>query len=129
MPGPTTEVLNSDLKELRDVVHALEVAMERGFGRLDARIGQVEAESRAAVERGFGDVRGEMDRRFDHLETRMDHHAAVTRWAMTVIAPAVVGLFGFLIAGAWYAGGKFERIDVRIERLESRPGPPTAGAR
>lgn len=91
MPTPT-DVLDEDIKELR---------------------GQVKEIAAAIV-----DLKVEMVSRFERIETRLDQRASVVNWVATAIAPAIIALMGFIVAGAWYAGAlanRLTQVEAKVE--------------
>ncbi len=92
MAGPTTEVLNEELKELRDSVHGFEVKMAGEFGRLDAKI----------------------DARFGRLEERLDNLKGISKWSIDRALPIVLAIFAFALTVAWYAS----KVDSRLSQVE-----------
>lgn len=98
MAGPTPEVLNEDLKELRESVHTLEVRMAGEFGRLDAKI----------------------DARFERLEERINNLRGISKWSVDRALPIVLAIFAFALSVAWYAS----KVDSRLNQVEHKVSAP-----
>jgi hypothetical protein len=103
MAGPTTEVLNEDVKELRESVHSLEVRMASEFGRLDARVSSE-----------FSRLDGKIDARFEQLEERLNNFKGVSKWSVDRAWAIIVLLIAFAFTLAWYAS----KFDSRLSQIE-----------
>jgi hypothetical protein len=95
MAGPTTAALDDDIREIRSDIKALTASVAR--------------------------LEVEMARRFEHLETKLDQRSLFGSWMATALAPALLALFGTVVAGAWYAGSRFATLDVKVSQLEQQP--------
>jgi len=94
MAGPTTEVLNEDIKELRESVHSLELRMASEFGRIDAKI----------------------DARFERLEERINNLRGISKWSVDRALPIILAIFAFALSVAWYAA----KVDSRLNQVEQQ---------
>jgi len=112
MPGPTTEILNDDLKELRADFHRLEVSVATSLGKVEtastAAIGKLETTTANAVGR---------------LEVALAKQGAeIGVFRGVVLATAGAALTGIL-ATVWTGGATSARLgdlERRVERIEGR---------
>jgi hypothetical protein len=139
MAGPTTAVLDDDIKELKtsiqrivDAVHLLEVTMtqrfahaesetERRFSRMESeterRFGQAEKQT----EQRFGKLESDMERRFGQVEKQMVEGFGGVRGDIKSLNRATNGILavallvlGSLGGAIWY----FAKLDSRVGQLE-----------
>ncbi len=101
MPGPTTEILNDDLKELRADFHRTEVSLTTALGRLEAA------------------MKGEMGQLQSSLSKLAGEFGVFKLIVSATLGAAVSGL----VAVAWTGGSlssKVNELDRRVDRIESR---------
>ena len=121
MPGPTTEAVNDDVKELRADFHRFEVALTQTITRLEvglrAEIGRVEV--------GWGAKIAGVDKAVGQLAAQF----ALFKWLLGL---ALVTSLSGVISSAYWAGAlasrvtalesRAEKTDGRLDRIEVRLG-------
>lgn len=93
MPGPTTEVLNEDLKAIRDDLHKVEVSIRGEIGRLDVSLTEIKTTLKDAIR--------------------------VATWGITLIAGTLIAS---AVSGVWWASNINTRVDgieKRFDKLEA----------
>lgn len=103
MPGPTTEVLNEDLKTIRDDLHRVETSIRGEISRVDVSLAELKTQVRDAIR--------------------------VATWGITLIAGTLItSAFG----GIWWASGMNTEMkhigsqiaEIRRATVESVNTPP-----
>lgn len=111
MPGPTTEAVNDDVKELRGELHRAELALTKSIADVEAglrgEIARVElslTESIAGVANSLAGLKGEF---------------AAFRWMLGLTLGLLISGIAAAIWSSGSTSAKLDAMDARIGRIEA----------
>jgi hypothetical protein len=100
--------LKTSIQRLVDAVHLQEVTMERGFSRLDARIGQAESRLDARI--------GQIEKQIAVLGSEVRNVKGIGKWILGAVLTLLAGVGGAI----WWAS----QIDYRVNQIEHNVQAP-----
>ncbi len=130
MPGPTTEVLGDDLKEMRADIHRAEVALttaiHQGDAALSAEIGRVHTSLSAEIARVNSSLSAEINK-VNVTVSKLIGEFSIMNWLVGLtLATALSGV----VSSAYWAGslasrvtsleGRFDKVDTHMSQIDSR---------
>ena len=122
MPGPTTEVLNDDLKELKREVHEGHEQLRRDFVKVAIELAELRGELKATL--GIAKWAGAL------LVTTILTSGAGGLWWASGLNAKVAGLGERMDERFKSSDNRLDRIEAAIGRLldQGRPAQPTTKA-
>jgi hypothetical protein len=118
MPGPTTEVLNDDIKELRDDLHKVETSLRDEIHRVEISLRGDLNRVETSLTTGLAELRAEV---------RVS--LGVVKWVGAFIVTTVLtGGISAAIAGVWWASNITAEVKHLADVVEGGKAAPRPAA-